>query len=106
MPCRSPCVTAPMRWAPPNPRPSRRSCSDIGNSMTDTALAAPRRMSNSDALVARRYRSERRFKFYGIAAIAVTAIFLVLLFADILVKGLPAFFEHRMTLPIKVDQAA
>ena len=74
--------------------------------MTDTALATPRRMSNSDALVAQRYRSERRFKFYGIAAIAVTAIFLVLLFADILVKGMPAFFEHRMTLPIKVDQAA
>lgn len=74
--------------------------------MTDTALAAPRHSANSDALVARRYRSERRFKFYGIAAIAVTAIFLVLLFADILTKGLPAFFEHRITLPVRIDQAA
>jgi phosphate transport system permease protein len=73
--------------------------------MTDTAIAAPRRLSDN-ALVAKRYRAERRFKFYGIAAIAVTAVFLVLLFVDILAKGLPAFFEHRLALPIKVDQAA
>ena len=57
--------------------------------MTETAIAtAPRRHSDNDALVARRYRAERRFKAYGIAAIAVTAVFLVLLFADILGKGL------------------
>lgn len=75
--------------------------------MTDTAIAtAPRRFGDNDALVARRYRAERRFKFYGIAAIAVTAVFLVLLFADILAKGLPAFTENRITLPVKVDQAA
>jgi phosphate transport system permease protein len=75
--------------------------------MTDTAIAtAPRRFGDDDALVAKRYRAERRFKFYGIAAIAVTAVFLVLLFADILAKGLPAFIENSMTLPVKVDQAA
>ncbi|WP_119390154.1 phosphate ABC transporter permease PstA [Taklimakanibacter lacteus] len=74
--------------------------------MTDTAIAAPRRFSDNDALVAKRYRAERRFKLYGIAAIAVTAIFLVLLFADILARGLPAFFESRIDLSVKVDQAA
>jgi phosphate transport system permease protein len=74
--------------------------------MTDTAIAVPRHISDSDAQVARRYRAERRFKFYGIAAIAVSAIFLVLLFADILTKGLPSFFESRITLPVKVDQQA
>lgn len=75
--------------------------------MTDTAIAAaPRRFGDNNALVAKRYRAERRFKFYGIAAIAVTAIFLVLLFIDILSKGLPAFVENRITLPVKVDQAA
>jgi phosphate transport system permease protein len=74
--------------------------------MTDTAIATARRMGANDALVARRYRAERRFKFYGIAAIAVTAIFLVLLFVDILGKGLPAFFESRITLPVKIDQSA
>ncbi|MGE0239394.1 MAG: phosphate ABC transporter permease PstA [Parvibaculaceae bacterium] len=75
--------------------------------MTDTAIAtAPRRFGDNDALVAKRYRAERRFKAYGIAAIAVTAIFLVLLFADILVKGWPAFFENRLSLPVTVDAQA
>lgn len=74
--------------------------------MTDTAIPVTRRLGDNDALVARRYRAERRFKFYGIAAIAVTAIFLVLLFIDILAKGLPAFVENRISLPVKIDQAA
>jgi phosphate transport system permease protein len=75
--------------------------------MTESAITtSSRRFSDNDALVAKRYRAERRFKAYGIAAIAVTAIFLVLLFVDILSKGLPAFIENRVTLPIKVDQAA
>jgi phosphate transport system permease protein len=74
--------------------------------MTDTAIPVPRQISDSDAQVARRYRAERRFKFYGIAAIAMTTIFLVLLFADILTKGLPAFFENRVILPVKVDRTA
>ena len=74
--------------------------------MTDTAIPVPRRLGDNNALVAKRYRAERRFKFYGIAAIAVTAIFLVLLFTDILAKGLPAFVENRISLPLKIDQAA
>jgi phosphate transport system permease protein len=74
--------------------------------MTDTAIPVPRRLGGNDALVAKRYRAERRFKFYGIAAIAVTAVFLVLLFTDILAKGLPAFVESRISLPVKIDQAA
>ncbi|MGE3829524.1 MAG: phosphate ABC transporter permease PstA [Parvibaculaceae bacterium] len=74
--------------------------------MTDAALPLPPRAIGADsALIAKRYRAERRFKFYGIAALTVTALFLVLLFADILSKGLPAFFEHRMTLPVTVDAA-
>jgi phosphate transport system permease protein len=75
--------------------------------MTETAIAAaPRRLGDNNALVAKRYRAERRFKAYGIAAIAVTAVFLLLLFVDILGKGLPAFIENRVDLPVKVDQAA
>jgi phosphate transport system permease protein len=74
--------------------------------MTDAALPVPPRAIGADsALVAKRYRAERRFKFYGIAAISVTALFLVLLFIDILSKGLPAFFENRITLPVTADAA-
>lgn len=54
------------------------------------------------ARVRRRYRAESRFRFYGIAAIVVTAVFLVTLIADILVKGLPAFTQHSVTLDVPV----
>lgn len=62
----------------------------------------------SDAARARlkkRYRSEARFKALGLAAVLVTAAFLVFLLADIIRKGAPAFFEHRAQLSITLDPA-
>ena len=59
----------------------------------------------SDAAKARvrsRYRSEARFRAYGIAAIVVTAVFLVILISDILIKGLPAFTQHSLSLDVPV----
>ena len=55
--------------------------------------------------VAKRYASERRFKFYGAAALVITALFLAFLVADIVIKGLPAFFEHRAMIELTVDPA-
>jgi phosphate transport system permease protein len=78
--------------------------------MTDIAAngaaTTPQRHAASADLVAKRYAAERRFRFYGIAAIVVTAVFLVALLADILMKGLPAFIEHRLVLPIVATQEA
>ena len=54
------------------------------------------------ARVRRRYRAEARFKAYGIAALVVTAVFLVVLIADIVVKGLPAFTQHSLLLDVAV----
>jgi phosphate transport system permease protein len=54
------------------------------------------------ARVRRRYRAESRFRFYGIAAIVVTAVFLVILIADILIKGLPAFTQHSITVDVPI----
>ena len=54
-------------------------------------------------LIARRYRAERRFRAYGIAALAVTALFLTLLIFDIAVKSLPAFREHHVALKVMLD---
>jgi len=77
--------------------------------MTD--IAAPRnaaitRNAQSDAaLVRKRYAAERRFKAYGVIAIAITAVFLVVLFADILRKGIPAFTEHTLGLSLLADKA-
>lgn len=78
--------------------------------MTDIAaprnVTAGRTMQTNAAMVRRRYAAERRFKAYGVIAIAVTAVFLVVLFADILRKGFPAFTEHTLGLAITADQAA
>ena len=77
--------------------------------MTDIAspaFAGARRSDARAALIAKRNRAELRFRFYGIAAIVVTGIFLVLVMADIIVKGIPAFTEHRLDFEIVADQAA
>jgi phosphate transport system permease protein len=61
----------------------------------------------SDAAKARvraRYRAEARFKFYGLAAIGLTAIFLVIVLADIVVRGLPAFWQNKLLLDVSVDR--
>ncbi|MGH6906687.1 MAG: DUF3333 domain-containing protein, partial [Aestuariivirga sp.] len=57
------------------------------------------------ALVARRYRAERRFHAYGAIALGLTALFLAFLVADIVAKGWPSFLEHRAILNVTVDPA-
>lgn len=77
---------------------------DIAATTADGAVRRPRGAGNDAAAarVRRRYRAEARFKAYGIAALLVTAVFLVILIADILMKGLPAFTQHSMTLNVEV----
>jgi phosphate transport system permease protein len=72
--------------------------------MTDTAnFHRPRVADVSADLVAKRYRSERRFRAYGLISLGITALFLALLVYDIVSKGLPAFFEHTLTLPVTIS---
>jgi phosphate transport system permease protein len=52
-----------------------------------------------------RYRSETRFKAYGIAALTVTTIFLVLLLSSIVWKGVPGFFHNVIVTDVLVDAA-
>ena len=69
------------------------------------APSARRLDLTSDAAKARvrsRYRSEARFRWYGICAILVTAVFLVILITDILIKGLPAFTQHSISIDVPV----
>ena len=51
----------------------------------------------------RRYRKERRFRAYGIAAIAIALAALVILFADIIGKGHSAFLKTTMTLDVNIS---
>lgn len=75
--------------------------------MTDMTLTNIRSIDlGTDAAKARvkaRYRSEARFRFYGLAAIGITAIFLVIVLADIIVKGLPAFTQNILQLKVNIE---
>lgn len=52
-----------------------------------------------------RYRSEARFKAYGIAALAIAAAFLFALLSSIVTKGIPGFFQHYLVTEVLVDAA-
>ncbi|CAB1083993.1 phosphate ABC transporter permease [Alkalispirochaeta odontotermitis] len=53
--------------------------------------------------LARRYRAEKRFRFYGLAAIAASLIFLSLLFISVGAKGYSALFQTFIKLDVFFD---
>jgi phosphate transport system permease protein len=61
---------------------------------------------NNPNLTAKRRSAERRFKYYGLAAIAVTGLFLAFLILDIVVKALPTFTVNELVLPVTIDAAS
>ena len=54
--------------------------------------------------IKRRNQQEKRFRFYGRMAIAIALIFLVTLFATIVSKGVPGFFQYYVTLDVELDR--
>jgi phosphate transport system permease protein len=67
--------------------------------MTDTVDTA------YAARLKKRYAAEKRFRFYGVAALLITTLFLAYLLLDIVRKGWPAFFEHKATIAVTLDPA-
>jgi phosphate transport system permease protein len=53
--------------------------------------------------IRRRYRAERRFRWYGAAAICVALLALVTLLGSVVSQSLPAFSEHRVRLTVHFD---
>ena len=58
-----------------------------------------------DVNLARRHRAERRFRAYGLCAIALALLSLVVLFAGIAIRGSGAFFRSVATLEMYFDPA-
>ena len=79
--------------------------------MTDTSIGSvgvlPRRIDvrspASRARLRARYRADSRFRWYGIAALAIATAFLAVLIADIFSKGLPAFWQHSLRLDVPLS---
>ena len=55
--------------------------------------------------LAKRYARERRFRLYGIGAVALGLAFLLLLFGTILGKGYSAFVQTYVQLEVELDPA-
>jgi phosphate transport system permease protein len=53
--------------------------------------------------ISRRYAAERRFRFYGIAAILFGLTFLAILFGSIFMKGYTAFVQSSFKLQVFLD---
>ncbi|MDS4028496.1 MAG: phosphate ABC transporter permease PstA [Candidatus Contendobacter sp.] len=58
-----------------------------------------------NAGLARRHAAERRFRWYGLIAITLGLTFVVLMFANIISKGYPAFWQTYIQVPITFDAA-
>lgn len=58
--------------------------------------------AEATARVKKRYRAEARFRYYGLGAVVLAGIFVFILLADIVSKGMPAFFEHRALLTLNL----
>ena len=79
--------------------------------MTDLATSfenAPMRRIDTEspeakARIRKRYRSERRFRTYGIVALLVSALFLLALIFDILRNGIPAFWQHSFVADVTLS---
>ncbi|MCR4378767.1 MAG: phosphate ABC transporter permease PstA [Rhodospirillales bacterium] len=64
------------------------------------------RKTNSELIeagLARRYRAERRFKMYGIAATTVAMSFLVIMLVAIFVRGVGAFHQTQISQVVFID---
>ncbi len=53
----------------------------------------------------RRYRADKRFKFYGLTAIVFALCFLIFFFVDIIGKAVPAFEQAYIQVPVSYNQS-
>lgn len=60
----------------------------------------------ADSRKQKRDRADKRFKFYGFAAIIFALAFLVFFFVDIISKGLPAFQQAEIKVLVHYNQAS
>ncbi|MBI1265447.1 MAG: phosphate ABC transporter permease PstA [Alphaproteobacteria bacterium] len=58
-----------------------------------------------EARLARRHRSEQRFRFFGVAAISLAVAFLALLVGSIIIQSIPALTTWRVTLDVELERS-
>ncbi|MTE00664.1 phosphate ABC transporter permease PstA [Paracoccus sp. YIM 132242] len=73
--------------------------------MTDDPDHKPASLLQQDARTKARNAAEKRFRWYGIIAIAISMIALVVLLATILTAGAGAFRQTYLNIPVTLDPA-
>ena len=53
--------------------------------------------------LAKRHRKEKSFRIFGLASVVAGLLFVALLFSSILAKGLPAFWQTSLNVPVYFD---
>lgn len=66
--------------------------------------AEPAVLPRRDIGLKRRYRAERRFRFYGIAAVVFGLLCLAVLLYSIFSQGLGAFWQTNITIPVALER--
>jgi phosphate transport system permease protein len=74
----------------------------MNNPARDAAGTPRRAIDIVNASLKRRYARERRFRLLGATAVTLGMVFVVLLFADIILKGYTAFQQTYIQLPIEL----
>lgn len=74
--------------------------------MTDAAMPSSAAMSapaatRRDFGLKKRHRAEALFRFYGVAAITIGLVFLVVLLTSVITKGYTAFVQTSITVPVE-----
>ncbi|WP_236551407.1 DUF3333 domain-containing protein [Billgrantia tianxiuensis] len=73
---------------------------------TNLEIADSRRRQRLDAIqrsLNARHARERRFRLLGLGAVITAMVLVAILFASILVRGVPAFWQATLTLDIYLD---
>jgi len=77
---------------------------EVTTSPATAAFKASARPERRDIGLRRRYAAERRFRLYGLAAIAFGLLFLFLLLSSVVSKGYTAFLQTKITIPVEFSE--
>ncbi|MFT4021923.1 MAG: phosphate ABC transporter permease PstA [Acinetobacter sp.] len=76
--------------------------SSVFDSKTAAELRDKRKKTITQSL-AKRHRKEKTFRVMGFSAVVIGLLFVAMLFSSILYKGLPAFWQASLNVPIYFD---
>ncbi len=85
---------------------STSNTSPVDQNVFDPQVAAELREKRKQKVassLAKRHRTEKAFRFFGFSSVIVGLAFVALLFGSIMYKGMPAFWQASMTVPVFFD---